>query len=255
MLRILWKVCIIGLCKTGLVLAGGVYCSTWKGAGCESGSSIGLQPQSARISPGLIFRLCSGFTPTIQGQSAAVQQLLLDVAKLSQFKQILADLQTSYEVLKKGYSSIKNIASGNFSLHEAFLDGLLLVNPSIARYSRVADIISDELNLVRQYKQAFKYFKSCGRFKAAELNYMGKVYNNLVNKSLDNLDALTTVLTGGKLRMSDDERLEAINRIYRDTHKMLGYLMDFNKRLSSLASQRMQITKTLHSYKLLQGLK
>jgi hypothetical protein len=39
---------------------------------------------------------------------------------------------------------------------------------------------------------------------------MNSVYSQLVNQSLQNLDDLTNVLTAGKLRMSDDERMRAI---------------------------------------------
>lgn len=189
-----------------------------------------------------------------KAQSAEVQQLLLDVTKLSQFKQILTDLKTSYEILDKGYNTIKNIASGNFSLHEAFIDGLLLVNPALAKYRRVADIISDELRLVSRYKQAYAYFKTSGRFRAAELNYMIRVYKNLVDKSLDNLNALTTVLTAGKLRMSDDERITEINRLYKDTHRMLAAMLDFNNKVAGLARQRSGVVKEAAGALRLQGL-
>jgi len=251
------KVFMIGLCKIGVLLVGGIAVSTDMGAGMNTAArsgTMGTATVAGAYHGHVIIQLLKGFAPRVHGQSAAVQQLLLDVTKLSQFKQLLSDLQTSYEILNKGYSSIKSIATGNFNLHAAFIDGLLLVNPSIARYRRVADIISDELTLVKQYKKAFAYFKNCGRFRSTELNYLGKVYNNLVDKSVDNLDALTTVLTGGKLRMSDDERLTEINRLYKDTHKMLQFLMDFNRRVSGLASKRGELTKELNAYKQMQGL-
>lgn len=252
--KILGKVLMLGLCKTGLLLMGGCCMTTGIKVMVRSGAEA---PDAYIIeeNSNLILSLIEAFTPKVYGQSAAVQQLLLDVTKLSQFKQLLSDLQTSYEILNKGYSTVKQIASGNFSLHEAFIDGLLLVNPSIARYRRVPDIITDELSLVKQYKNAFTYFKSCGKFRTAELNYLGKVYNNLVNKSIDNIDALATVLTGGKLRMSDDERITEINRLYKDTHNMLRFLMDFNRRVSSLARMRENLTKDLNKYQQMQGLK
>ena len=181
---------------------------------------------------------CLGIFSQARAQSVEVQQLLLDVTKLAQFKEILKDLENSYEILHKGYSRIKSIAAGNFSLHEAFIDGLLMVNPSVAGYRRVADIIHDETLLVAQYKTAFNYFKSAGWFRSAELAYVGRVYANLVDKSVDNLDALATVLTSGKLRMTDGERLDAVDRLYRDTHRMLGFLLDFNDKVATLGRQR-----------------
>ena len=203
----------------------------------------------------LCFLLLAGSSLTrAKAQSAEVQQLLLDVTKLSQFKQILTDLKCSYEILDKGYNTIKNIASGNFSLHEAFIDGLLLVNPALAKYRRVADIISDELGLVSRYKQAYAYFKTSGRFREAELNYMIRVYKNLVDKSVDNLNALTIILTAGKIRMSDDERIMEINRLYHDTHHMLAFMLDFNNKVAAMARQRGGLLKEAAGALRLQGL-
>ena len=67
---------------------------------------------------------------------------------------------------------------------------------------------------------------------------MGNVYSNLFNKSLQNLDELTMVITAGKLRMSDDERLNAIDRIYIDMGDKLVFLRTFNKENNVLAIQR-----------------
>lgn len=207
----------------------------------------------------LTFAFCiciclAGQIQKAKAQSVEVQRLLLDVTKLSQFKQLLQDLQTSYEILNKGYSRIKDIAAGNFSLHEAFIDGLLMVNPSIAKYRRVADIIRDEMTIATQYKAAFKYFRSGGRFSANELNYLSQVYANLVDKSVDNLDALMTVLSAGKLSMTDAERLTEINRLYTDTHKMLGFLMVFNDKVSTTDRHRQIHLVNMADLKKIQGL-
>ena len=67
---------------------------------------------------------------------------------------------------------------------------------------------------------------------------MGNVYSNLFSKSLQNLDELTMVITAGKLRMSDDERLNAIDRIYIDMGDKLVFLRTFNKENNVLAIQR-----------------
>ena len=67
---------------------------------------------------------------------------------------------------------------------------------------------------------------------------MEDVYKNLFNKSLQNLDELGIVITAGKLRMSDDERIAAIDRIYKDISDKLVFLRGFNNESSVLAVQR-----------------
>lgn len=67
---------------------------------------------------------------------------------------------------------------------------------------------------------------------------MGRVYSNLFNLSLKNLDDLLVIITSSKLRMSDDERLAAIDKIYADMQDKLLFLRSFNSNTSVLSLQR-----------------
>ena len=174
----------------------------------------------------------------IIAQSDEAQQLLLDVEKLAQLKKILNNMYEGYRIVSKGYNTIKDISKGNFDNHKAFLDGLMQVSPGVKKYKRIADIISYQSQLVNEYKSAFKRFKTSSLFNASEMKYMGVVYDNLFSKSLQNLDELVMVITAGKLRMSDDERVNAIDRIFNDVTEKLNFLRAFNKENNVLAIQR-----------------
>src|SRR4051812_27551793 len=78
-------------------------------------------------------------------QSYEVQQLLLDVQKLAQLKQILKDMKTGYEIVSMGYTSIRDLSQGNFSLHQGFLNEMLAVSSAVKNYKRVAEIVSYQL--------------------------------------------------------------------------------------------------------------
>ena len=171
-------------------------------------------------------------------QSAEIQQLLLNVEKLTQFKQILSDMKKGYQILEGGYNTIKDISEGNFSLHKAFLDGLMEVSPTVRNYKRVGDIVNYQVILVREYRNAYDRFQSDGNFNPQELAYLGRVYDNLFDESLRNLDELLVIITAGKARMSDDERLQAIDRIYADMQDKLMFLRHFNNNTTILAVQR-----------------
>ena len=67
---------------------------------------------------------------------------------------------------------------------------------------------------------------------------MANVYDNLFRKSLQNLDELTMIITSGKLRMSDDERINAIDRIFTDMQDKLTFLRVFNRENTGLVVQR-----------------
>ncbi|WEK20434.1 MAG: TerB family tellurite resistance protein [Candidatus Pedobacter colombiensis] len=179
---------------------------------------------------------CLGFSA--RAQSTEVQQLLLNVEKLSQLKNILADMKKGYTIVMGGYNTIKNISQGNFSLHEFFLDGLMLVSSEVKKYRRVVDIIDYQKALVKEYKRAYQRFQRSGNFGVGELEYLGRVYKQLFDQSIDNLDELAMVITSSKLRMNDQERLQAIDRIFASTQDKLMFLRYFNERGLILNQQR-----------------
>lgn len=172
------------------------------------------------------------------GQSAEAQQLLLNVEKLSQLKNILTDMKKGYLLISNGYKAVKDIAEGNFSLHEVFLDGMMLVSPEVKKYHKVVDIITDQGRIVSEYKRAFKRFSASGNFSQEDMAYLAGVYKQLFELSKDNLDELLTVITSSNLRMSDQERLAAIDRIFADTEEKLMFLRAFNDQAAMLDLQR-----------------
>ncbi|MEP7376193.1 MAG: TerB family tellurite resistance protein [Chitinophagaceae bacterium] len=171
-------------------------------------------------------------------QSEEAQQLLLNVEKLAQFKKILQNMYDGYKIIHKGYTTVKDLSEGNFSLHKTFLDGLMEVSPTVRKYKRIADIVNYQLRIVKEYKGAFNQFKEDKSFTAEEIKYLEKVYVRLFNQSVKNLDELSMVITSGKLRMSDDERLQAIDRIYASIEDEFTFLKEFNNNTAFLSLHR-----------------
>jgi len=171
-------------------------------------------------------------------QSAEIQQLVLNIEKLSQFKKILSDMKKGYDILSGGYNAVKDMSQGNFSLHKTFLDALMQVSPVVKNYKRVGEIVEFQLSLVRESRKGIDRILQNERFTSQEIQYFEKVYSNLAGESLRNIEELTAVLTADKLRMTDDERLLMIDRIYEDMQQKLLFLRDFNGSASVLALQR-----------------
>jgi hypothetical protein len=187
-----------------------------------------------------------------RAQSSDLTQLILDIEKLTQLKGILSDMKTGYDIVGGGYNQVRSIAKGNFSLHETFLNGLNAVSPGVANYGRVADIIVLQANLVTEYKRYQHAFRQSGTFNSGELAYMANVYTALLQASLQNLSRLTDILAAGKLRMSDAERLQAIDHIYADSSDQYAFLKSFDRQgvmLSLRRSKDLNDTQTLrHLY-------
>jgi hypothetical protein len=181
-------------------------------------------------------------------QSAEVQQLILNVEKLAQFKNILNDMKDGYQIINKGYGTIKDLSEGNFNIHEAFLDKLLNVSPAVKKYHRVGKIIDLQLRLNRSSSQAIKQFVSSKTFSIDEVSYAKSILQRLGKSSLQNLDDLTLILSAGKLRMSDDDRLKEIDRIYLemlDKNQFLNYFLQQQNLLLMNKKKELQEVKTL----------
>ena len=178
------------------------------------------------------------FCGSAGAQRQELQQLILDVEKLTQFKNILSDMKTGYQIYAQGYGTISNLSKGNFDLHNIYLGSLMAINPAIRNYGRIAEIVSMQTSLVSEYKNASSRFRQSGSFHASELGYMSEVYSRLLKESLDDLLELTNVITANKLRMSDAERIKAIDRLYSTSSDKLQFLRSFNRQGVLLSIQR-----------------
>jgi len=204
----------------------------------------------------LMWTLSISFPMGAKAQSIAqdLEQLSLDYQKLSGLKSILKQMYTGYEVVDKGYNAVKSISQGSFTLQQAFLDGLMIVSPAVRAYPRVEDIINDQVMLVSEYKSAYSSFSQDKHFTPDELGYMTDVYNNLISGSLKNLNDLSMIITDSKVRMSDAERIRAIDRIYTDSHGQLTFLQEFNNQSYSVALARSEQANDRQTLKTLYGI-
>lgn len=199
----------------------------------------------------IILWLLISISPCVKAQTQEAQQLILNYEKLLALEEILDNMYKGYKILTKGYNTIKDIAEGNFSLHQVFLDGLYAVSPAVRNYKRIPYIIQYQQMLVKEYKNAYNKFKNDPNLTVKEIRYIENVYAYLFKQSLRNLDELLMIVTASQLRMSDEERLQAIDRIFYDIEDKLVFLKMFNGSTQILVLQR---AKERHEIEQLQKL-
>lgn len=186
----------------------------------------------ALLFPGLLL------TGSSHAQGFDVQQLLLDIQKLSTLKSILTDMQQGYQKLEKDYSAVRDIAQGNFNLHKAFLDGLLAVSPVVRNYQRAADIVDLQGNLLAKYRAAWAFFQRQPQLTPEELTLISRTFSALLQDSLNDLAGLGMILTDGALRANDAERMRQIDVLYASMSARMAFLDRFNNSTALLAGQR-----------------
>jgi hypothetical protein len=167
------------------------------------------------------------FASPSAAQSQEARQLLLDVEKLARFKQILTDMEQGYHKLRDRYEQVRQLAQGNFFLHQTFLDSLLLVSPGVKRYYRVAEILSREQTIIRDYGNTWAELQHSGQFSAIELHYIGRVYTQLLSGCQRDHDDITAAyrFLG---RFNRQNRVLALQRLgeQQDIHVLKQYYDD-----------------------------
>jgi hypothetical protein len=202
----------------------------------------------------LLVALAPAFLSRTSAQAFETEQLLLDIQKLAQEKQLLDDLYKGYEIIDKGYGAIRDISKGSFSLHKTFLDGLLTVSPAVKQYRRVADIIDLQVRLVSSYSSAWARFKKDPRLRPDEILLLGRLYSGLFDESINILNSLTTLLTDGQLRADDGQRIRRIDGLYEGMQSKWVFLRSVNNRTEWLSLQRSAVAGENTRLKRLYGL-
>jgi len=192
--------------------------------------------------------------PKAYSQSFEAEQLILNWEKLQQLEGILDNMYRGYKILSKGYLTIKNVTEGNYKLHNLFLDGLMAINPSVRNYKRIPYIIDYQKLLLKEYKRAYDRFRKDPNFKLEEIEYLTNVYKHLFDASVRNLEQLLMIVTATQLRMSDEERLKAIDMIFYDMESKLSFLRSFNANTQLLAIQRARANGDINTTRQLYGL-
>jgi len=164
-------------------------------------------------------------------------------------------LSKGYSIAKKGLNTIQDIKHGDFNLHKNYFGSLSSVNPTIKRYSRVAEIISLEINIVRQAESVIRYCKESNQLTLSELTYLQNVFGHLLSDCSKSLDKLFAVVTDGSLTMKDDERISAIDKIYDDMVDKQVFCRSFGNATKGLCVQRMNEQNEIQFSKKLNDIK
>lgn len=120
--------------------------------------------------------------------------------QIAAFQLYLGYVKKGITITNNGLNLVHDLKNGEFNLHSDYFSSLKNVNPKIKQYARVADIIILEKSILNTYNK-IKAFVS---------------FQKLVDATADNIEELTTLLTNGKLEMSDKDRMERIDHIYND---------------------------------------
>lgn len=185
-------------------------------------------------------------------QKPTHKRLIEQIAALNVY---IGYAQQGYSIAKKGLTAIGHIKEGDFKLHRDFISSFQTVNPAIKAYSRVADIITLQVRLLKDSKETLKGVSEARMFSAAEVDHCSAVIDRLLTSSLENVEELLDLISNARLQMKDDERLKRIDILYADMLDKHAFCSSFSEEMALQTVQRMRELKEVDFSRILNGLK
>lgn len=152
-------------------------------------------------------------------------------------KQILA-LRTYGGYLKKGYNivqdgtnAIKDFTGGEFLQHKDYIYSLKEVNQELLKSGKVESVLRLHTEMDKQRTLISKEVSNSNEFSIAEKQHIKQFLNNLESTSDDQIQEILSVVTPGKIELTDDERIKRIDKIYRSSQNLY---VDHKKNISAI---------------------
>jgi hypothetical protein len=212
------------------------------------------------------------FVVAISSQKSNAQLVIAEVIKAGVKKVIMAvDLQVQRMQNKtiwfqNAQKEMENILSETKldeisdwvekqkDLYGDYFNELWQVKDIIEYYHRIKEITETQLKIISAYESAYSLFKQDDHFTPDEIDYMGKVYSGIIDASIKNLDQLSIVINSFNTQMSDESRLNIINRAAEAMTENYSDLKAFNSQNMMLSMQRSKNLNEVAVVKQLYGL-
>jgi hypothetical protein len=172
-----------------------------------------------------------GLSNFFSQSEADIKYMLQQIAALQVY---IGYAEKGYSIAQQGLTFIGELKKGEFDLHSAFFSSLKAVNPSIANYAKVADIISYQESIVKDFKKILQL----KNMNPAEINYLNSVYNNMSSECTKSLNDLINLITNDTYEMKDNERVHRIDEIYSDMKDKYAFTQSFTSEAGMLSLNR-----------------
>jgi hypothetical protein len=175
---------------------------------------------------------------------AAVKKVIVAVdLKIQRLQNKTIWLQNAQKTLENKMSQLKldeirDWVQRQKKLYEDYYEELWKIKSALASYKRIKDIISQQADILKEYRSAWSLFRQDKNFTPGELDYMGNIYTGILEESAKNVDELFLIVNAFATQMSDARRLEIINRVGDQVQRQLLDLRDFNNQNKIVSLQR-----------------
>jgi hypothetical protein len=188
----------------------------------------------------LVTAICAGMAGQAKAQTFAEwfhqnstqkKYLLQQIAALQAFS---GCLKQGYQIAHNGLSSISGSLGSENSLHNNYYNRMATVSSTVKNNEQVKEILNwqkDILNILSATDQI-------GGLTRDEKTYLASVRSSVLKDCDQQISTLQSVITDGKVKMSDAERLSLISKIHTAMQDNYHFAIGFTNQAKIYAAQR-----------------
>jgi len=150
----------------------------------------------------------------------------------------LKSIKSVYSTTSNGLNTIHDAKNGSFTLNQNYFNSLKNVSPAVKNNPKIKAISDLQQQIQTTINNSLSWQQSKGQLSSDEINYMKLVYNNLLTECNKDLSALTTVVTDGKVQMTDKARIDKIDSLYKDMQQKCSFAQSFSNKAYDMANSR-----------------
>ena len=178
--------------------------------------------------------------------SAKAQWVVTDPTNLAQgivnsANEIVQTSSTVSNVIKN-FNEVKKV----YEQGKEYYDALKAVNNLVKDARKVQQTVLLVGDVSEIYVQNFGKMINDPNFSAQELSAIANGYSALLNESTELLKELTQIITASSLSLNDKERMDIIDRVYKEVkeyHSLVRYYTNKNISVSFLRAKKQNNTQ------------
>ena len=188
----------------------------------------------------IIFMVCMALTLAV-APSAKAQFVVTDPANLAS-----GILNSANEIIQTS-STVSNVVKNFKEVEKVYKQGkeyydkLQAINNLVKDARKVQQTALLVGDVSEMYVQNFGKMMNDPNFSPQELVAIGNGYSSLLNESTELLKELKQIITSSSLSLNDKERMDVINRVYKevkDYHSLVRYYTNKNISVSYLRAKK-----------------
>ena len=217
---------------------------------CLALLSILIVPGEVKAQDAITIIIKKAIVKVIKAVDLKIQRLQTKTIWLQNAQKVIEN-----EMSKLKLDEISDWVDRQRILYKNYFEELQKVKDALTYYHKIKEITELQLALVKQYKQNFDAVKQDGHFSTDEVIYMANVYSGIIDESLKNLDGLYLVINSFTTQMTDEKRMEIIDRVKDAIQKNYDDLRSFSTENIQLSIIRAKDASEILVVKNLYGLK